>query len=292
MIKSMTGYGRAHKIVEGRSITVEIKSVNHRYLDFNIKAPRLYGFVEEPLRSLVQSVTTRGKVDIFILIEPFGTDDVSVGLNSNLAGAYINALGKISADFSLSGDISALALARMPDVLSTIKEAPDIDAVVSGVSEVAAEALIGFDTMRTREGENLAKDILSRVEAISSLVEKIDEYSPKSAAAYAERLENRIKEILEGREIDETRLLTEVAVFAERISVAEEIVRLKSHISQLKDMVISGEPVGRKMDFLIQEFNREINTIGSKSSDIEATKIVVDLKAEIEKIREQIQNIE
>lgn len=292
MVKSMTGYGRAHGIVDGRNITVEIKSVNHRYFDCSFKVPRLYGFLEEPMRSYMQQWISRGKIDVYVAIEQFSSDDVSVEVNAPLAKAYVTALKNLVSDYGLSDDITACAVARMPDVLTTVKADPDVDAIIAAVRNIADVAAEEYNEMRASEGVALARDVSQRAAVIGELVKKIEEYSPKSVAAYAERLEQRMTEILDGREVDEGRLITEVAIFADRISVTEEIVRLNSHLSQLESMFESNDSVGRKIDFLIQELNREVNTIGSKSSDIEATRIVVDMKAEIEKIREQIQNIE
>ena len=295
MIRSMTGYGRGEGAYEGVNITVELRSVNNRYLDCSVKMPRTYIFAEEALKELVQNKVNRGKVDVFVNINHTGGEALSVTVNEELAKGYIDALWRL---YELGGgdkvrkDYSATDLARFQDVLIVEKQEEDLDEVKGQLLEVLERALDDFNAMRTREGEKLSADILSRAETIESLTKLVEERSPKTVAEYRAKLEARMQEVLQNVQIEPARLLTEAAIFADKVAVDEETVRLKSHLGQLREMLGKGGAVGRKLDFLIQEFNREANTIGSKCSDIEITKIVVDIKAEIEKIREQIQNIE
>ena len=292
MIKSMTGYGSAKGTVEGIEVTVELKSVNNRYLDTSVRLPRSFIFAEESIKSAVQSHISRGKVDVFVSIDSSMADDMTVRINEPLLNGYAEAVNKIAEKLNISGEISALSLSRFPDVLSVEKKELDAQAVSEGICEITERALIDFDAMRCREGEKLKADVLSKLSTISELVSKVEESSPKTVQAYRERLTQKMNEVLAGAGVDETRILAEAAIFADKVAVDEETVRLRSHMSQLDKMINSSSPIGRKIDFLIQEFNREANTIGSKCQNSDIAYTVVELKSEIEKIREQIQNIE
>ena len=295
MIRSMTGYGRGEGAYDGVNITIELRSVNNRYLDCSIKMPRTYIFAEEALKERVQSKVGRGKVDVFVNIAHVGGEALSVTVNEELAKSYIDALWRLyelGNGQTVQMDYRATDLARFPDVLTVEKREEDMDAVKAQLLEVLDLAIEDFNAMRTREGAKLAEDILSRAETIESLTAVVEERSPKTVAEYRARLEAKMQEVLQNVQIDQNRLLTEAAIFADKVAVDEETVRLRSHLEQLRDMLTKGGAVGRKLDFLIQEFNREANTIGSKCNDIDITRTVVDIKAEIEKIREQVQNIE
>ena len=292
MIKSMTGYGRGQQIIDGREITVEIKSVNHRYFEFSARVPRAYGYLEEKLKSFIQSKVSRGKVDVGVTIFNIEGKDAQIEVNQSIAVGYIDALRKANETIGLNDDLSLSQLIRLPDIFNVVKTTEDEEVIWNLVKSVAEEALNNFVTMRETEGQKMKDDIKSRLAYISELVGKVEERSPMVTEAYRERLYNKISEILNDKKIDEQRILTEAAIFSEKTAVDEETVRLKSHIQQFTTLLDSTEAVGRKLDFLIQEFNRESNTIGSKAQDVEITKIVVELKSEIEKIREQIQNIE
>ncbi len=294
MIKSMTGYGRGEAAFEGRTIVVEVRAVNNRYLDCTVKMPRAYIFAEDALKARVQASVARGKLDVFVNISGAGAEGVSVTVNEELAKAYIDALARLH---ELSGgkapeSYSVTDLARFPDVLTVEKQEEDQDTLKEQLLAALDLALADFAAMRAKEGERLAEDILSRAAAIETLVGRVEERSPQTVSEYRARLEAKMTEVLQNTQIDESRLLTEAAIFADKIAVDEETVRLRSHISQLRELLAKGGAVGRKLDFLIQEFNREANTIGSKCSDIEIARYVVDIKAEIEKIREQVQNLE
>jgi len=292
MIKSMTGYGGAKGASGKIDISVEVKGVNNRYHDCTVKIPRVFASFEETLKSIVQKHISRGKVDVFVTIDSSNADDVEIRLNRPLAEAYISAFTAMTSEYGLVGGFSAIDLARLPDVLHAEKREADAEKLCADISTVLEEALTGFDEMRTREGEKLCRDIAARLDAIESLTVLAEEISPRSVADYRKKLEARMQEVLQSACIDEARILTEAAIFADRVSISEETVRLRSHIAQLREMLPSGESVGRKIDFLVQEFNREANTIGSKGNDAEMSRLVVDMKAEIEKIREQAQNIE
>ncbi len=294
MIKSMTGYGRGEAAFDGRTIVVEVRAVNNRYLDCTVKMPRAYIFAEDALKARVQASVARGKLDVFVNISGAGAEGVSVTVNEELAKAYIDALARLH---ELSGgkapeSYSVTDLARFPDVLTVEKQEEDQDTLKEQLLAALDLALADFAAMRAKEGERLAEDILSRAAAIETLVGRVEERSPQTVSEYRARLEAKMTEVLQNTQIDESRLLTEAAIFADKIAVDEETVRLRSHISQLRELLAKGGAVGRKLDFLIQEFNREANTIGSKCSDIEIARYVVDIKAEIEKIREQVQNLE
>lgn len=292
MIKSMTGYGRGQQIIDGREITVEIKSVNHRYFEFSARVPRAYGYLEEKLKSFVQSKVSRGKVDVGVTIFNIEGKDAQIEVNQSIAVGYIDALRKANETIGLNDDLSLSQLIRLPDIFNVVKTTEDEEVIWNLVKTVAEEALNNFVSMRETEGHKMKDDIKSRLAYISELVRKVEERSPMVTEAYRERLYNKISELLNDKKIDEQRILTEAAIFSEKTAVDEETVRLKSHIQQFTTLLDSTEAVGRKLDFLIQEFNRESNTIGSKAQDVEITRIVVELKSEIEKIREQIQNIE
>ncbi len=292
MIKSMTGYGRGEQTVDGFHIIVELKSVNHRYFEYSSRLPYAYGFLDEKLKAFLQKGINRGKVDASVWIEAEASSDCAVKVNFGLAESYVQALRSLSEQFGLRDDISATALARYPDILTVSKAATDEDAVWAAVEQAAQVALDRFSEMREREGEKLRDDVLSRAAVIEQAVGVIEEKSPETVRLHMEKVEARMRELLSGAAVEEQRLLTEAAVFADKVAVAEETVRLRSHIDQLRQMLSGSEAVGRKLDFLVQEMNREINTIGSKAQDVDIARIVVDVKAEIEKIREQIQNIE
>ena len=292
MVKSMTGYGRARETRNKRDITVEVRSVNNRYLDCTVKMPRAYIFAEDALKARVQKTISRGKVDVFVTIDTSAADVAVVSVNEPLARGYYDALTKLQDTFSLEGEITAVTLARFPDVLTVTKAEEDVETISADICAVLDEALAAYDTMRSVEGRKLAEDIAGRVTTIETVVGKVEERSPQTVAAYRERLENKMREVLQSTAIDESRILTEAAIFADKIAVDEETVRLRSHIAQLRDMLQSNEPVGQKLDFLIQEVNRECNTIGSKCNDLTIAQDVVNMKAEVEKIREQVQNIE
>lgn len=292
MIKSMTGYGRAQQSVDGMNITVELKSVNHRYFEFTSKLPRNYGFLDEKLKSFFSTKLTRGKTECYVQIEAVDEPDTVISLNHSLVKGYLEAYKELSEVYGIENDIKVSNLARVSDIFAVRKKEADEDKIWLAVETVAANALDGFIAMREREGEKLKADVLSRLDTIIENVEFIEERSPQTVAEYNEKLVARMKELLGEAHIDEQRILTEAAIFADKVAVAEETVRLRSHISQLRSFLELDEAVGKKMDFLVQELNREANTIGSKAQDVEIARRVVAIKAEIEKIREQIQNIE
>ena len=292
MVKSMTGYGRAEETFDGCAITVELRSVNNRYLDCNVRIPRLYLFAEDAIKSRVQGVISRGKVDVFVTLDSTGAEKVQVSVNRPVADGYYAALKTLAEDYGLAGDISVSLLSRFPEVLLAEKAEEDVEQMARDICSVLDRALADFDQMRTREGERLKADILSRAAVIEEKVGLVERRSPQTVSEYRARLEAKMNEVLANTQLDPARILTEAAIYADKVAVDEETVRLRSHISQLRDMLARGGATGRKLDFLIQEFNREANTIGSKCGDIEITGQVVDIKAEIEKIREQVQNIE
>ena len=294
MVKSMTGYGRGEAVLRGRTITVELRSVNNRYLDCSIKMPRLYVFAEDAIKTRVGQAISRGKVDVFVNIVQTQGESLSVTVNEELAISYIAALQRLyelGSDM-LKGSYYATDLARFPDVLTVEKKEEDLEAVAADICAVLDVALEDFNRMREREGEKLAADIFSRAATIEDYTAQVEARSPQTVAEYRARLEGKMQEVLANVQLDESRILTEAAIFADKVAVDEETVRLRSHLEQLRGMLAQGGATGRKLDFLIQEFNRETNTIGSKCNDIEISRMVVDMKAEIEKIREQVQNIE
>ncbi len=292
MIKSMTGYGRAQGSFSGGDITVEVKSVNNRYLDCGVKLPRGYAYLEEGVKSQVQKAISRGKVDVFITINAAGADNVKISVNEPVAKGYIDAMHRLVQEYGIQDDISASAISKFSDVFLVEKQEQDENEVKSAISGVVAEALGAFDAMRTREGEALKTDLLQKAEGILTLVSKVEERSPITVKAYRERLTAKMQEVLEDRQIDEARIIQEAAIYADKVAVDEETVRLRSHVDQLQNMLSEGGVIGRKLDFLMQEMNREANTIGSKGNDVEQARTVVSIKSELEKIREQIQNIE
>lgn len=292
MISSMTGYGRGEAAADNVSVVVELRSVNHRYFEFSSRVPRGYAFLEDKLKNFCQQRISRGKVDLFLTVVVTSGDDIAVEINHSLAAGYVKAIRELSDTYGINGDLSAVTLARFPDLFNVKKDALDEDAVWSVVEKATEAAINGFVNMRTVEGKKLYDDVTERVAIILKKIEFIEERSPETLKAYREKLEARIRELIGDTSIDESRLLTETAIFADKIAVAEETVRLRSHIKQLNEMLKSDIAVGRKLDFIVQEMNRETNTIGSKAQDIEIAHTVVDIKAEIEKIREQVQNIE
>jgi uncharacterized protein (TIGR00255 family) len=292
MIKSMTGYGGAKGSAEGLSVSIELKSVNNRYLDVSVKLPRTLLFAEEPIKAAVGRHISRGKVDVFVTVDATASDDMEVRVNEPLLRGYIEALNAAAEKYGLQNDLSLMSVCRLPDVLSTDRREIDNSALMSGLGEILERALCEYDAMRLREGEKLRDDVLSRLDEISRLTGIVEENSPKTAEEYRARLGQKLQEVLGSTNIDESRILTEAAIFADKIAVDEETVRLRSHLSQLRGLCKGDSPAGRKMDFLIQELNRESNTIGSKCQNADIAHVVVELKAEIEKIREQIQNVE
>jgi len=292
VLKSMTGYGRAQKILNGRDILVEIRSVNHRYYEYSSRIPRTYSYIDEKLKALLKNSISRGKVEAAVTINNIEGKDTEIAINKGVAEGYVAALRSVSEELSLTDDLSLSKLIKLPDIFTVQKTPDDEEQVWNDVAEVAQEAVAKFVEMRSTEGERLKKDITEKSDGILRMVMEVERLSPITVENYRNRLYKKLSEVLENKDIDEQRILTEAAIFSEKIAVDEETVRLRSHISQLKNMLNSNEAVGRKLDFIVQEMNREVNTIGSKAQDLNITKIVVDMKAEIEKIREQIQNIE
>jgi uncharacterized protein (TIGR00255 family) len=288
----MTGYGSAKGQAGDLQISVEVKSVNNRYLDASVRMPRSFLFAEDAVKSAIGRHISRGKVDMFINVDSSAADDVNVKVNEALLKGYIDAIGLISEKYGLENDLTAVSAGRFPDILSVEKKDLDAEEISAGLVAVAEQALRDFDAMREREGEKLCADVLSKLETISSLVSTVEKESPRTVEAYQNRLREKISEVLSSAGVDENRILAEAAIYADRVAVDEETVRLRSHMSQLRSMLAGGSPIGRKIDFLIQEFNREANTIGSKCQNSDIAHVVVELKSEIEKIREQIQNIE
>lgn len=292
MINSMTGFGRERKILNNREIIVEVRSVNNRFCEFSARTPRNYGYLDERLKALFKSQITRGKVEVSVSIYKQEGADAEIAINKTIAEGYIKALRSVKDEFALADDLSLSSIMRLPDVFTVVKTEDDEEEIWRDVSEVANGALALFLEMRKTEGAKLYDDVLSRLAAIEENVAKIEDRSPKVNDEYRDRLFAKLQEVLQDTNIDEQRVLTEAAIFADKTAVDEETVRLRSHIAQFRGLLEAKEPVGRKLDFLVQELNREVNTIGSKCQDITITKMVVDMKAEIEKIREQIQNIE
>lgn len=292
MVKSMTGFGRAVKELDGYVITVELKSVNHRYFEFSSRCPRQYGFIDEKIKSFVNSHIERGKVDCYVGIEALNTESADVVVNHTLASAYVKALKEIAQSYDLNEDFGASTISRFSDVLVVKKAEEDEEKIWTLVKEVASEAVDKFIEMRQTEGKRMYDDVYSRSSFILDCVSYIEERSPETVKEYNDKLIQRVHDLIGDVSLDESRVIQEVAIFADKVAVAEETVRLRSHIEQLREFLNSDTAVGRKMDFLVQEINRETNTIGSKCNDVDIARRVVDMKAEIEKIREQIQNIE
>ena len=292
MVKSMTGYGRARVTRNLRDITVEVRSVNNRYLDCTVKMPRMYAFAEDAVKARVQKAVSRGKVDVFITVDASAADVAKVNVNTALAAQYAEALKALAAVCGTEERVTPEQLARFPDVLTVTKADEDLESVSADLCAVLDEALAAYNQMRAVEGEKLAADIGGRLTAIEEMTSQVEKRSPETVSEYRKKLTARMQEVLQSTAIDDQRILQEAAIYADKIAVDEETVRLRSHVSQLRGMLASDEPMGRKMDFLIQELNRESNTIGSKCSNLEIAQIVVNLKGEVEKIREQVQNIE
>ena len=292
MVKSMTGYGRAVETVNGREFTVELRSVNNRYLDCTVKLPRTLSFAEEAVKQAVKATISRGKVDVFITVRSEGAADVKVTLNASMVEGYLSAMKQMVVDYGVQDDISVSVISRMPDVFTVEKPEVDEQQLLADLMSVVNKALESYDAMRSTEGKALENDLRSRGNTILDLVAQVEAGSGQTVIDYRTRLENKLKEVLANTAIDESRILTEAAIFADKIAVDEETVRLRSHLEQMNTMLTTGGAIGRKLDFLLQELNRESNTIGSMCSDVRLARIVVDIKAELEKIREQTQNIE
>ena len=288
----MTGYGRSQKILNGRDISVEIRSVNHRDYEYTSRIPRTYSYIDEKLKAVLKTSVARGKVEVSVTINNIEGKDSQIAINKGVAEGYVTALRSISEELALSDDLTLSNLIRIPDVFNIQKTPDDEEQICADVSEVTAEALERFVAMRETEGTRLKNDILEKADFIIERVKMVEELSPLTVEAYRNKLYKKLSEVLADKNIDEQRIITEAAIFSEKIAVDEETVRLRSHIAQLRDILESNEAVGRKLDFIVQEINREVNTIGSKAQDLNITKIVVDMKSEIEKIREQIQNVE
>ena len=292
MVKSMTGYGRAVETVNGREFTVEIRSVNNRYLDCTVKLPRSFSFAEEAVKAAVKAAVSRGKVDVYISIRSETEADVQVTLNKPVLEGYLAAMRQMVSEYGVQDDISVSALSRMSDVFVVDKPKADEEQLKADLLSVVDKALLAYDAMRVTEGLALENDLRSRAATILELVAQVEELNPKTVSDYRKRLEEKMREVLENKSIDESRILTEAAIFADKVAVDEETVRLRSHLEQMDTMLSGSGGIGRKLDFLLQEMNREANTTGSKCSDVKVARIVVDIKAELEKIREQTQNIE
>ena len=292
LIKSMTGYGRAVETVNGREFTVELRSVNNRYLDCTVKLPRSLSFAEEAVKQAVKASVSRGKVDVFVTVKSETADDTRISLNTSVVEGYLAAMRQMVENYGVKDDISVSTLSRMNDVFTVEKPQVDEEKLQADLMRVVEQALSGYDAMRCSEGAALDADLRSRGETILSLVSLVEEGNGQTVIDYRTRLENKLKEVLTNTTIDESRILTEAAIFADKVAVDEETVRLRSHLQQMNTMLSGGGAVGRKLDFLLQEMNREANTIGSKCTDVRLARIVVDIKAELEKIREQTQNIE
>ena len=288
----MTGYGRAVETVNGREFTVELRSVNNRYLDCTVKLPRSVSFAEDAVKQAVKQAVSRGKVDVFISIKSESAEDTSVTLNKAVLEGYLAAMRQMVSEFGVKDDISVSTVSRLPEVFTMEKPEVDEDQLLADLLSVAGKALESYNAMRAAEGAALDADLRSRGNTIRELVTQVEQGNSQTVIDYRTRLENKLREVLENTDIDESRILTEAAIFADKVAVDEETVRLRSHLEQMDTMLTGGGAVGRKLDFLLQEMNREANTIGSKYTDVRLARIVVDIKAELEKIREQTQNIE
>ena len=292
MIKSMTGYGRAVETVNGREFTVEIRSVNNRYLDCSVRLPRMVSFAEDAVKQAVKASVSRGKVDVFISVRTEGGDEAQISLNRGILEGYLAAMRKMVEDYGVADDISASTLSRLPEVFVVEKPQVDEEQLAKDLLYAVGNALSSYDAMRTTEGQALDQDLRSRGQTILDYVAQVEKGNAQTTVDYRARLEAKLREVLENTSIDESRILTEAAIFADKVAVDEETVRLRSHLKQMNTMLDGGGAIGRKLDFLLQEMNREANTIGSKCTDVRISRIVVDIKAELEKIREQTQNIE
>ena len=292
LVKSMTGYGRAVQTVNGREFTVEIRSVNNRYLDCSVKLPRMLSFAEDTLKQAVKATISRGKVDVFVTQRSEGASDVKITLNSAMVAGYLEAMNAMAEEFKIREDISVALLSGMPEVFTVDKPQVDEEQLLHDLMGVVNAALDNYDAMRTKEGLALKNDLTNRGNTIRELVSQVEAGNAQTVIDYRARLEAKLKEVLANTAIDESRILTEAAIFADKVAVDEETVRLRSHLEQMDSMLSAGGPIGRKLDFLLQEMNREANTIGSKCTDVRLARVVVDIKAELEKIREQTQNIE
>ena len=292
MIKSMTGYGRSVETINGREFSVELRSVNNRYLDCSVRLPRMLSFAEDAVKQAVKNSISRGKVDVFISLRSEGEDQVQVSLNGSVLQGYLDAMHKMVAEYGVKDDISVSTVSRLPEVFTVEKPEVDEEQLLADLLQVVNNALAGYDAMRLTEGAALDKDLRARGQTILDLVSVVEAGNAQTVVDYRTRLENKLKEVLANTAIDESRILTEAAIFADKVAVDEETVRLRSHLEQMNTMLSAGGAVGRKLDFLLQEMNREANTIGSKCTDVRLARIVVDIKAELEKIREQTQNIE
>ena len=292
MIKSMTGYGRAVQTVNGREFTVEVRSVNNRYLDCSVRLPRMLSFAEDAVKGCVKAAVSRGKVEMFITVRSEGGEEVTVSLNKPVLEGYLSAMEQMVSEFGVTREITTASLSRLPDVFTLDKPQVDEEQLMADLLSVVAMALDSYNTMRQTEGAALDADLRSRGQTILGLVEQVEQGNGQTVIDYRARLEAKLREVLENTAIDESRILTEAAIFADKVAVDEETVRLRSHLQQMNDMLTAGGAIGRKLDFLLQEMNRESNTIGSKCTDVKLARVVVDIKAELEKIREQTQNIE
>ncbi len=292
MLRSMTGYGRGQAIGGGFDITVDIKSVNHRYFEFTARTPRQLAFLDEKLKTLIQSSVNRGKVEAVVTTVAAGGADPEIEINENVAKTYVDALRQMRTPLDLQDDLKLSHLLRFPDIFTVKRAELDEEAIWEAVSQAAAQALESFQAMRETEGSRLKTDLEGKIELVEGLLSKVEQKAPLLREEYYNRLYQKLKEILAGQDVDEARLVTEAAVFADKVAVDEETVRLRSHLHQFREFLDCGSPIGKKMDFLVQEMNRETNTIGSKAQNLEISRVVVEMKAEIEKIREQIQNIE
>ena len=292
LIKSMTGYGRAVEMINGREFAVEVRSVNNRYLDCSVRLPRMLSFAEDAVKQAVKAAVSRGKVDVFISVRSEGGEEAQISLNTTVLEGYITAMRRMVTEYGVRDDVSASSLARLPEVLTVEKPQVDEDQLLTDLMQTVEKALAGYDAMRRTEGEALDRDLRSRGVTILELVSQVEAGNAQTVIDYRARLEAKLREVLEKTAIDESRILTEAAIFADKVAVDEETVRLRSHLQQMNTMLDTGGAIGRKLDFLLQEMNREANTIGSKCTDVRLARIVVEIKAELEKIREQTQNIE
>lgn len=292
LIKSMTGFGRSSLALENMDVLVEIRSVNHRFLETSVRVPHAYSYLEDKLKKQIQQRASRGKVDVSVTLQHHGSNGLEVEVNGELAAAYVNAMRKANEQLALEDDLKLTSIMRFSDIFSLRKVQLDEEEMWSAVLPAVTDAADKFLDMRIVEGEKLRNDLIQRLDTLESMLKQVEEYAPETAKRYYEKLYAKISEILADREADDSRIMTEAAIFADRIAIDEETVRLGSHIEQFRSLLDSEEPVGRKLDFLVQEMNREVNTMGSKAQDLAVTRLVVDMKSEIEKMREQIQNIE